>query len=517
MRCASRAVLAFAFAASASVQDAPAQAQAQGVRTVAVGPGGTIGLPLLDDAGRTQFGRRLDDGGTGIFRDTAGTVALLFRDEFHPPGTPDDVRVYGFSAFQMSGTGRMTFGAWLRGNSVTQKNDRGIWQEGAGGLALLARTDSPAPGTASGVVFDQLRDLQINRSGQLAFDAVLRSGPTLLGSGIWSGDVDHLRLVAANNMQAPGLPSGAVSGDVNMPVLNDAGRTAFVAAIAGPGATEGSQSIWSEGGGSLALLARSGDRAPGTPSGVTYGSHYAGSDTHFPTPPAINNAGRTAFAANLTGTGVNDTNASGVWVGTPGDVTLVARAGSQAPGVPAGVNFADYRNASPVLNDAGKVAFTWLLSGTGVDSTNNAGIWAGEPGGLSLVARSGAHAPGTPNGLTFLALPNASTLNNAGQVAFRAWLSGTGGDYTNVGIWATDLAGELHLIARKGDVLQVAPGDFRTIDTLEMVYGASPSDGSAPGRPSWTPGGTRPTPRTPPRSTAGWRPGRTPTSRSPGR
>ena len=138
MRCASRAVLAFAFAASASVQDAPAQAQAQGVRTVAVGPGGTIGLPLLDDAGRTQFGRRLDDGGTGIFRDTAGTVALLFRDEFHPPGTPDDVRVYGFSAFQMSGTGRMTFGAWLRGNSVTQKNDRGIWQEGAGGLALLA-------------------------------------------------------------------------------------------------------------------------------------------------------------------------------------------------------------------------------------------------------------------------------------------------------------------------------------------------------------------------------------------
>ena len=47
-------------------------------------------------------------------------------------------------------------------------------------------------------------------------------------------------------------------------VLNDAGQTAFTAVITGSNNT----GLWSEGAGSLALVARRGSQAPGTPSGV---------------------------------------------------------------------------------------------------------------------------------------------------------------------------------------------------------------------------------------------------------
>src|SRR5262245_13793298 len=44
----------------------------------------------------------------------------------------------------------------------------------------------------------------------------------------------------------------------------------------------------------------------------------------------------------------------------------------------------------PVLNDAGQVAFRANLTGSGVDSTTNQGIWSEGSGSLSLVARTGS-------------------------------------------------------------------------------------------------------------------------------
>jgi len=54
-----------------------------------------------------------------------------------------------------------------------------------------------------------------------------------------------------------------------------------------------------------------------------------------------------------------------------------------------------------------------------------------------------------------------------------------------VGIWATDRTGALQLIARTGDLLEVAPGDFRTIidfaDFLDNYAGSGNSDGRPSG------------------------------------
>ena len=53
------------------------------------------------------------------------------------------------------------------------------------------------------------------------------------------------------------------------------------------------------------------------------------------------------------------------------------------------------------LNNAGQTAFVAELSGSGVDGYNDDGIWSEGSGSLALVARSGDHAPGTPSGVNF--------------------------------------------------------------------------------------------------------------------
>ena len=81
-------------------------------------------------------------------------------------------------------------------------------------------------------------------------------------------------------------------------------------------------------------------------------------------------------------------------------VRTVALSGQQAPGTPSGVNYSGF--TFPVLNDAGQTAFNASLSGSGVDSTNEQGIWSEGSGSLALVARNGNQAPGTPSGVNYV-------------------------------------------------------------------------------------------------------------------
>jgi hypothetical protein len=69
-------------------------------------------------------------------------------------------------------------------------------------------------------------------------------------------------------------------------------------------------------------------------------------------------------------------------------------------------------------------------------------------------------------------------LNDRGQVAVGQHLAGAGVDSTNdFAIWATDSTGALQLIAREGDQLEVAPGEFRTISGLNRTDHDANSNG----------------------------------------
>jgi hypothetical protein len=133
-----------------------------------------------------------------------------------------------------------------------------------------------------------------------------------------------------------------------------------------------------------------------------------------------------------------------------------------------------------LLNNSGQIAFITELAGTGVNSTNDEGIWSGKLDALALVARRGDSAPGTSSSVQFSDL-DYPALNSAGQIAFRAGLTGSGvGSSNDRGIWATDVTGMLQLIALAGDQLEVAPGDFRTLSDINF----SSASGNSDGRPS---------------------------------
>jgi hypothetical protein len=462
------------------------------------------------------------------------------------PGTSSGVTFEGFGSFHkpqepiiyqgpvLNDVGQVAFRANLTGTGVDSSNNQGIWSEGSGSLALVARTGNQAPGTPNGVNFStdpalELFSPVLNNVGQTAFYGGLSDG----NLGLWSEGSGSLALVARNGQQAPGTPSGVnftfdiLYNNLDDVVFNDAGQTAFRANLTGSGVTsENFYGIWSEGSSGLELVARLGSQAPGLPAGVNHGDLFEA---------GLNNAGQTVFFSMLTGSGINDDNDRSLWFGEPGSLELVARKGSpgpvggsfgelfntlwindagqiafhsapldtnvadhvwsnassslaliahsgdHAPGLSSGVTF-DFFPGYLAINNSGQIMVPAIVAGTGVDSTNSAGVWLADSSNLTLIVRRGDHAPGTPAGVNFdrFGLNSWPTLNDAGQVAFRSTLVGSGVDSTNDrGIWATDQSGELQLLARTGDLLEVAPGDFRTIGALEFVGATGNSDGRA--------------------------------------
>jgi hypothetical protein len=169
--------------------------------------------------------------------------------------------------------------------------------------------------------------------------------------------------------QAPGTNPGVVYSVFGKPVINGVGQTSFTASISGLGVGfQNDDGLWSEGSGSLSLVGREGFAAPGTAPGVLFNNISA---------PAFNDAGQVAFQSSLEGTGVTNTNSTGIWSGAPGALSLVARTGSAAPGAPAGAVFTDLGFGVMLLNNAGQTAFDARLIGTGiVTGTNDRGIWS---------------------------------------------------------------------------------------------------------------------------------------------
>jgi hypothetical protein len=215
--------------------------------------------------------------------------------------------------------------------------------------------------------------------------------------------------------------------------------------------------------GATAQIVTKGTPAPGTSNRVFTGFGSL----------AANNAGQVAIIGTLplvVGSSYSTT-PHGIWTNSDAGLRLVASQGGQPPGTPSGARF-DILSA-PVLNDAGRVAFTasLLRSVDGVDLSNSVGIWAENDQGLQLVARQGSPAPGTLPGTNFGPFFFEMAFNNAGQVAFRA---DAGGSTDNYGIWAQDRHGELQLIALRGQQINVGDAtvpDLRTIRSLALVEG----------------------------------------------
>ena len=370
--------------------------------------------------------------------------------------------------------GGVAFESRLIGPRVGAGNDAAI--HAGGGASLVARTGGPAPGAPAGVRFASFDSLVQNDAGAVAFVSNLTEpdgSSDSIRNAIYSTSAGPLREVARFREPAPGVGPTAFFSLLGGPVLNNAGDTAFSAVLGGGVDATNNRAVFVESGGALGLVARTGDAAPGVPAGVVFRRFGQ---------PGLNDTGQTLFDAELAGPGVTDANREGLFLGSGGRLELVLRGGEPVPDSPAGVTF-DSLLGPPRLNNAGEVAFTALLSGDGVDTTNRTGIFAGAAGSLRTVARAGDPAPDVPGGVVIRGFTGGVALNNAGQVAFTALLGGTGVDRENdVSLLSLDPDGVLSLVARTGDAFDVnddplAAADLRTIANISADLQSGGSDG----------------------------------------
>ena len=115
-----------------------------------------------------------------------------------------------------------------------------------------------------------------------------------------------------------------------------------------------------------------GEAAPGTEAGTVFGPLTG---LFFPALPNLDESGRVSFAATLEGQAVDPSNRTGVWSGSPGAISLFARAGEEAadaaPAVWASfpLDFALF----PPATGAGRLGFGATLTGSEIEFTNDDG------------------------------------------------------------------------------------------------------------------------------------------------
>jgi hypothetical protein len=425
--------------------------------------------PVLNNAGRVAFAASTTPVSAvaynGVWTDASGALALVARSGAQAPDASVGTNFLTLNNPVVNDAGHVAFDSTL---NVASATNAGYWTNDSGTLTLAARKGFAAPGAGAGVNFIALfHPPGFNDAGQIAFRGQLTgTGVTAENNvGIWAEKAGGLTLMARTGSAALGTPAGVVFD--NFPaapiLINSAGRIAFRGFVEGAGVTDDNRiGIWAERAGGLELVARQGNAIPDL-AGVSFG--------HL-NDPSFNRNGHVAFTGLILG-GPSTTNAA-VFSDAGGSMGMIARRGSAAPGF-GGATFSTFSDA--LLNGEGQIAFQAVLAGTGVTTANNASLWSTTSGALSLVAREGSQAAGAADGQIFSAFTTPA-LNAAGQLAFAATLTGTGISTANDrGIWAQGLDGGLRLVAQEGGSLEVAPGMTKTISEIHFTGGGNTEDG----------------------------------------
>ncbi len=454
----------------------------------------------------------------GLAQPAQANNTIIYKTGDQAPGTASGAQFSTFSAPLLNNNSNVAFQANLKQGfgSVTSSNDAGIWRDNS----MIARESGFAAGTSyfNGSFFLSRQyagfgNLTMNNSGQLAYKGTL-SGSTTNNSGIWQENT----LIARTGSQAGGLASGSLFNTLYSPVINNQGHVAYEGFLRPGGSITSSNDngLWRN----SSLIAREDNSAPVS----------GGKFSYFNT-PTLNNHGQTLFEGHLKVTApITSTNEEGLWrdgaliaredqqaPGTPSgakflsfstntlnnkgqvayeaflrtgsggvtsdndnglwrDNTLIAREGNRPGGTPTGTQFSSF--GAPRLNDAGDVAYSAFLKTTTGDVTadNNSGLWRGS----TLIAREGFKAPGTTDGTVFSSFFSPA-MNNGGQLAYEAFLRTGSGDATNTnnnGLWLAGRYGDHLLVVREGDILNgktVSGMSFNTSPTSDS-HGAGFND-----------------------------------------
>ncbi|MDB6173169.1 MAG: 3-carboxymuconate cyclase [Chthoniobacteraceae bacterium] len=368
--------------------------------------------PVCDASGRVAFAASIllqNKPGSGLWTNAGGAMSEVARAGGDAPGI-NGARFASITSYAMSGNGTVFYGGKIAGGGISSSNNTGLWAFDESGSHLLLR---------SGDMIGALKIVSI-----LALSPV--QGSTGQGRSYFSGTMTA-RVTLSDRTQAivqlaPGVEPVVI------------GPTPF--------------------------------QLPGFPASIS----ELGA-------PSISGGGTTAFLAK-------SSDHMAVILADSGDLKLaaVARTGTLAPGV-APANFATF--ADPVYNAQSNTAFLATLSGAGVTAKNRTGLWWNTSTGVSLVARAGSDVPSMPaakwDSFITLALPD-----NAGPVFLARLAAGSGTPglpsdivaANNVGIWFVDGNKSRRLLVRTGDKLQVR-GVPKTLSLITILGAVTGSPGQA--------------------------------------
>lgn len=430
---------------------------------------------------------------TALFSGGAGSgLGVVLQTGTPTQGLASGVHVASFGDPILNGNGQTALTVTLSGAGIDDTNSSAILRERRhSGLSLVVQEGDQAAGLAAGIQYEWFPHLAFDDTERTGFAARLRgsgiAGPENDTAIYTQGGGSGLSLIGQTGMQVSDPSDGAKYIYFGGPVLNNAGQTAFLAGhVDGPYAGAFDRIYVDGKGPERTVVAQTGTQVADLAAGVSYGS-FGG--------PTLNDAGYTAFQGRLTGDGVNDSNDSAIFSeGSGSGVSVIAREGDQAAGLATGVKHGEFLGRVN-LNNAGQTAFWSLLTGNGIDSPYHQAIFSeGGGSGLVPVVQTGTQAAGLAAGVNYEAFGyRAPVLNDLGQLAFFAILSGVGVDSTNDrAIFATDLLGDVLLVAAEGELFNVSSDplvdDLRTIDSFgsfefnnsgELAFNALFTDGSS--------------------------------------
>ncbi|MBK7878343.1 MAG: hypothetical protein IPJ77_22030 [Planctomycetes bacterium] len=354
---------------------------------------------------------------SGLFGGPFVGQTLLVQRNDVAPGTGGATYTQAFSSPSLVTTGinrqgRIYFqGALTNGTGIPPvnttsgtNNQVGLWAGLPGALELVARKSDPVSGAGGAVAIDTFTTLsalmEMNDAGELLYDVTFSTTQGAPAATVANDRALMVHTPGAGSAVlvregdvAPGTGGGtfnAITGDAWAPGIavnswTRSGKTLFATELRGglvsPGVDD--RAVYAGGVGTLAMVARKNDPAPGT-DGVF--ATFPGSLSSTNVYSLVNDTGAIVLQATLSGGTVTTANDSGLWTGTPGNLQLVVREGQAMPGT--GGSIASSFSSSVVhFNDRGQILFFTTLSG---GTTTGLSLWAYNPGqGLIPVVLNG--------------------------------------------------------------------------------------------------------------------------------
>ncbi|HRK31534.1 MAG TPA: hypothetical protein PLD59_10685 [Tepidisphaeraceae bacterium] len=425
--------------------------------------------PAMNNVGRFVFAGEVSGASSttnqGVWAGTPGNLQLVAREGAGAPdaagtGTVGTFNFLSLNPFEnnplVESQSHIAFFGFIEGPGISfGVNNTGIWSGTVGDIRLVARTGDAAPGVA-GETFSLIREAAFISGAIVAFNGQTKN-PLLPAqpakSGVWAGTQGSIVNYALEGEQAGNAPAGVLYGFNNFtPTVNESGFVAFRTNLTDTDANPANNRgvFLGDAKANIVMIARGDDAVPGAVGDVRF--------SDFVTQPAINASEQIAFHASLNGADVTAASNTAIFRATYSSPTptLYVREGDQAGGLASGVLHGEIQPAI-TMNSAGDVVFITDLTGTGVTGANDRAIFKGN-GSIAPVARKGDQAPGTPSGTTFLlnSFTTSAAVNAGGQVAFTSRLTGTGVNVSNqTGLWALDPFNQLVKVAREGDTIDL--------------------------------------------------------------